>query len=153
MSELPPWSSDLKLKEWTIQQLDDEDDEAERVFMTEIAPHLGGIPKPRLMRAHELLEPEGLTDLLQEPKRRPGRPRDLLPNIVDEFVLQDVERIRALWRRHYGKQNRRRDQISAESIAAERHLRLCHGQADAEKARELVDEIIERRKRSRKSPH
>ena len=33
MSELPPWSSDLKLKEWTIQQLDDEDDEAERVFI------------------------------------------------------------------------------------------------------------------------
>jgi hypothetical protein len=57
VTELPPWSSNLELKEWTIRQLDEEDAEDERAFMTEIAPRLPGIRlrKTRLMRAHELL--------------------------------------------------------------------------------------------------
>jgi hypothetical protein len=77
----------------------------------------------------------------------------MLPNIVDEYVIPDVERIMALWRRHYGPRNRGRGLISAEAIAAERHLLLCHGQAGEGEVTDLAGKIAERRKRGRKSPH
>jgi hypothetical protein len=123
--------------ELAIRRLDDEDDEAERVFMTEVAPHLPGIPKPRLMRAHELLEPAGLADLLQKPKRKRGNPnwkqRQDIINTID-FAVDDVHRLKGM------------PSKMAELVAAERYLRFKNGcckideQGEVE-LHELVDKL------------
>jgi hypothetical protein len=153
VTQLPAWGDDAALKEWTIRQLDEADDEAERHFMIDIAPALPGVLKPPGMRARGLLESRGLGNFYLEPRRRPGRPCNSLPNIVDEFVLKDVKRIRALWQHHYRRQNRKSGQVSAEEIAAERHLRIGGDATDEKKLRGLVDEIHERQKRGAKSAH
>jgi hypothetical protein len=110
-----------------IRLLDDQDSEAERVFMTEIAPRLPGIPEPpgmNLMRARELLERNGLAnvaDLLPEPRRKPGNPkwkrREWHESLMLDDIAEDARRLRRMGL----------SPSYARAGAAERHLRLIHG--------------------------
>lgn len=75
----------------------------------------------RLDEVRKLLRRPNLTLAELEPKRGRGRPKlsavDRLTPVA--MASQDVPRIRAIWRKHYGRQNRK---VSprAEEIAAER---------------------------------
>jgi hypothetical protein len=114
--------------ELALRRLDDEDDEAERVFMTEIAPHLPGLPASPAVRAFMLLHREGLLEHLAPPKRKRGERR----RPVDELaiVLDDVRRLK-------GCPDRVR-------IAAERHLRLTRPEHGEEELCRLANRLHNR---------
>jgi hypothetical protein len=79
----------------------------------------------RLDEARRVLNKPGLTlaqlETLARPKRGRGRPKVSLVDRLTPVVMasQDVPRIRALWKKHYGRQNRKLSP-TAEEIAAER---------------------------------
>jgi hypothetical protein len=67
----------------------------------------------RLPQAHLFIDNQ------DEPPKGRGRPRTVSSNLED--AVQDVQRIRNLWRRHYGKRNRHpTDGPSAVDIAVRR---------------------------------
>lgn len=125
MTQLSP-----KIEE-AIRSLEDQDAESERVFMTEIAPHLPGVPEPplmRVMRARELLEPEGLDDLLPQPKRKPGnpnwKPREWHERVLWDDIAEDVRRLKRMGL----------SPSCANAGAAEYHLRLVRGYCTIDKS-------------------
>jgi hypothetical protein len=61
-----------------------------------------------------------LAPFLHLPKRKRGQ---RFPKVNNKLMnaVADVSRIRGLWKRHFGRVKRQRDELSAEEIAAERY--------------------------------
>ena len=137
MTDLPPWHArnerDRKeMKEWLFRELHQmRVEEAERAAQeTEMSITLqlaiysaiyGRDEAKRMQPLRAMYPPLAL--FLQPPKGRRGMYRRSRPKakVQAELAAGDVHRIRAIWKKHYGRQNRGRDDISAEAIAAEFH--------------------------------
>jgi hypothetical protein len=128
-ASLPNWHDNDGMKAWLNTMLDRMDDvdwyqsclvhippeilTAERDDRFAIAEAEHGNIKP-LRRAYPQLAP-----FLHLPKRERGK-RFPKVNYKVRHAKYEVSLIRGLWRRHFGRVNRRRGELSAAEIAAER---------------------------------
>jgi hypothetical protein len=137
---LPPWSATCEREgEWMIEWVQKQLDEAERnALAADDDRPVSFVTVSKLERAKRLaragnvgplrsLYPE-IAEFLYPPKLKKGQRRSYRneTTIFARFglsaVAEDVERIRTLWRQHYGRWKRRAsDGPSAEQIAGLRH--------------------------------
>jgi hypothetical protein len=143
---LPPWIATCKREreamiKWVLNRLDMQmaertalepsDDRHINLYTVHQSPRARLERAKRLARAGNVaplqrLYPE-LAEFIHPPKRKRGQRRSyrdetaLFERDGLSAVVEDVKRIRALWRQHYGLWKRRRDEVSAEKIAGLRH--------------------------------
>jgi hypothetical protein len=135
VTDLPPWHArnereKQQMKDWLFRELNqmqtEEIELAAQKTKISISVQLAIVRAYGKGAADAKMKPlrdlyPHLAPFLHPPKGTRGkyfRPRDKAKGKA-ERAAQDVRRIRAIWKKHYGRQNRGRDDISAVEIAAE----------------------------------
>jgi len=147
--KLPPWTGNQRKQEcmerWINAKLDELNEEDLERLERELAHANRNAPEWSTIKAG--IEEIKLVKALEKAARKDLGPlRELYPRLARYINLpklekkgahfkkdpeqlsislinavEDVDRIKAIWKQHYGKQNRPRGQLSALEIAAERH--------------------------------
>jgi hypothetical protein len=138
---LPDWTEDEAMLHWLIPRLDEEADcerremqrrrlgpEGEatatnfKAWLSADGPALEAAEKHRDLDPLRAKYPH-LARFLQPSRRRRGHPPKNTKFVFKRALciagaVEDARRIRAIWKKDYGRKNRRKDQTSAEWFAA-----------------------------------